>query len=382
MRTVYVTLGGYSRRWLPPGALGENADVGGGNVYKSTDAGQTFRDISGDLPDIPANWTVVRNGQLVVATNLGVYVSNGTDGGPYELLGSDLPLAPVFTLELKPKAAASEPDTLIAATQGRGVYRYEFSDPVKQPGPGRPGPGDPPGSGPGPGPGGTTGGAPSSGLSAFQACVASRTLRSASATATGTRGLRIAFSRTVRRPVQVDVFQQSIGRRVVGERLVARFADAAERFRWNGRANRPGRSVRDGTYMVRYRMATPGGTLDTRRIVLLRRDGRFRPRPGHFGRESCRILRTFKLERPVFGGANRKSLGIAYRLAVPGRVTVTIRRGDEAVRRYRARDRAPDRTYRLRLTARQLRRRGDYRVTVRVISGEQRQTRTLTSRRL
>ena len=48
--------------------LGEDADLGGGNVYKSTDAGEHFTDISGDLPDIPANFTLVRNGQLIVAT--------------------------------------------------------------------------------------------------------------------------------------------------------------------------------------------------------------------------------------------------------------------------------------------------------------------------
>ena len=130
-RIVYVTLGGYSRRWLRPGVLGEDADLGGGNVYKSTDAGETFRDISGNLPDIPANWTLVRNGQLLVATNIGVFVSSDTNGGRYETLGSGLPAAPVFTLELKPKASASEPDTMIAATQGRGVYRYEFKDPAK-----------------------------------------------------------------------------------------------------------------------------------------------------------------------------------------------------------------------------------------------------------
>jgi hypothetical protein len=37
----------------------------------------------------------------------------------------------VYSLELKPKAAADEPDTLVAATQGRGVYRYVFADPAK-----------------------------------------------------------------------------------------------------------------------------------------------------------------------------------------------------------------------------------------------------------
>ena len=131
-RTVYVTLGGYSRRWLPVGAVGESTrDVGTGHVFRSTDAGETFTDISGDLPDVPANFSLVRNGQLVVATDVGVFQAAGTSGGTYELLGSGLPTAPVYSLELKPKATAGEPDTLIAATQGRGVYRYEFADPAK-----------------------------------------------------------------------------------------------------------------------------------------------------------------------------------------------------------------------------------------------------------
>ena len=103
-RTVYVTLAGYSRRWLRPGALGpdEGADVGDGHVFKSTDAGDTFTDISGNLPDIPADFTLVRNGQLVVATDLGVFISAGTSGGTYEPLGTGLPAVPVFSLELKP----------------------------------------------------------------------------------------------------------------------------------------------------------------------------------------------------------------------------------------------------------------------------------------
>ena len=82
-RTVYVTLAGYSRRWLRPGTLGpdEGADVGDGHVFKSTDAGDTFTDISGTLLDIPADFSLVRNGQLVVATDLGVFISAGTSGG-------------------------------------------------------------------------------------------------------------------------------------------------------------------------------------------------------------------------------------------------------------------------------------------------------------
>jgi hypothetical protein len=135
--TVYVTLGGYSRRWLRVGVLGENPDPGKGHVFKSVDAGNTFTDISGDLPDTPAESTVSRNGQLVVATDVGVFISDGTGGGHYELLGGGLPAAPVLTVVLKPKASPTEPDTLVAATHGRGVYLYQFlpanKPPVKLP---------------------------------------------------------------------------------------------------------------------------------------------------------------------------------------------------------------------------------------------------------
>ena len=144
-RTVYVTLGGYSRRWLPVGALGENtANVGAGHVFRSTDAGANFTDVSGNLPDTPAEWTVVRDAQLIVGTDVGVFIAAGTGGGTYDTLGKGLPTAPVYTLELKP----GDPNTLIAATQGRGVYRYTFTGAPQKNLPRRPG-----GAAPPPGPG-------------------------------------------------------------------------------------------------------------------------------------------------------------------------------------------------------------------------------------
>ncbi len=124
VRTVYVTLGGYGRRWAPPGALGEDTSrVGEGHVFKSTDGGESFVNISGNLPDIPANWTLVRNGQLLVATDIGVFSSSDTAGGTYSVLGKDLPASPVLKIRLQP----GDPDNLIAVTYGRGVYAYRFS---------------------------------------------------------------------------------------------------------------------------------------------------------------------------------------------------------------------------------------------------------------
>ena len=118
-RTVYVTLGGYGRRWIPPGSLGDStAKVGDGHVFKSTDAGRTFKDISGNLPDIGADDAFVFNGSLVVATDLGVYIGD-TNGKRYQVLGKGLPAAPVFRLNRSPRS----PRELVAASYGRGAYR-------------------------------------------------------------------------------------------------------------------------------------------------------------------------------------------------------------------------------------------------------------------
>ncbi|MEO8687558.1 MAG: PPC domain-containing protein [Solirubrobacteraceae bacterium] len=360
-RTVYVTLGGYSRRWLPVGALGENtANAGSGHVFKSTDAGAHFADISGNLPDAPAEWTVVRDGPLIVGTDVGVFIAPGTGGGTYDTLGKGLPTAPVYTLELKP----GDPNTLIAATQGRGVYRYSFAAAPQKNLPRNPG-------------GGVAAGDAGSGP---VACTASRGFRSASAARAG-RGVRFAFSRREANPVTVDVFQQSRGRRVTGERLVARFIKRAHSFRWNGRGNR-GRRVKDGIYFVRYQMRFASKRLrDFRRITLQRKGGRWTTRQQFYKAASCGLLSSYKLTRPVFGGTGRRPLGIAYRLSRPGKVTVEVFKGTKRVRRFATRSRRASRTYRNTIRSRG-RARGDYRVRVTVRSGTARLTSILVSRRL
>jgi hypothetical protein len=118
-RTIYVTLGGYGRKWIPPGSLGDSVSrIGRGHVYKSTDAGATFHDISGNLPDIGAEDAIVFNGGLVVATDLGVYIGD-VNGRHFQVLGKGLPNAPVFRINRSPR----NPRELIAASYGRGAYR-------------------------------------------------------------------------------------------------------------------------------------------------------------------------------------------------------------------------------------------------------------------
>jgi hypothetical protein len=125
-KTVYVTLGASAARYFAPiGSLGEDASsAAGGHVYKSTDAGETFKDISGNLPKVQATWPLVRNGQLIVATAIGVYASRGTNGGSYAPLGKNLPAVAVYQISLKP----GDSNTLVASTYGRGVYTYKFAN--------------------------------------------------------------------------------------------------------------------------------------------------------------------------------------------------------------------------------------------------------------
>ena len=140
-KVVYVTLGGYSRRWTPPGTI-DNARETGGHLYKSVDAGEHFVDISGNLPDAPANWVSTRGSQLLVATDIGVFASRATQpcgtrhGGQcaFEVLGKGLPAAPVNSMQVAPW----DPNLLTIASFGRGSYTYRFGPAPKQAAPPKP----------------------------------------------------------------------------------------------------------------------------------------------------------------------------------------------------------------------------------------------------
>lgn len=148
LETFYVTLGGYSRSWVPPGTGGEhNENLGTGHVYKSTDAGATFVDISANLPDVPATWVEPRGNQLLVGTDVGALISRNADGGAWAVLApGQLPPTPVTSIQLKP----DDPNVALLGLYGRGLWTYEFSadapdvppppDPAPVIGPPAPGP--------------------------------------------------------------------------------------------------------------------------------------------------------------------------------------------------------------------------------------------------
>jgi hypothetical protein len=215
---------------------------------------------------------------------------------------------------------------------------------------------------------------------AAPACRAGGGFRSASARGAGRR-VALAFQRRVRRPVTVDVFQQSAGRRVLGERLIARFTNRSRGFTWNGRANRRGRRVTDGYYVVRYRTAGADGTEDVRRVALRRSRGRWTTRPAYYRPDSCGLVRSFKLTRPVFGGRNNQEVIASFRLARSARASLEVLRGSRVIRRLATQERRGGLTHRLRVDSERLAI-GDLRFRLTVRDGSRTRTTTLTARRI
>ena len=74
-RTTPTASGGRSAR-----STTRTRSQGPGHVFRSTDAGETFTDVSGNLPDVPARSIEVNRGQLLVGTDVGMFLSNNADG--------------------------------------------------------------------------------------------------------------------------------------------------------------------------------------------------------------------------------------------------------------------------------------------------------------
>jgi photosystem II stability/assembly factor-like uncharacterized protein len=346
-RTVYVTLGGYGRKWAPPGAVKDDTSkVGTGHVFKSTDAGENFTDITGDLPDVPANWVIVRGGQLIVGTDIGVFASSDTDGSSWAVLGNGLPNVPITHLVLKP----GDPNTLVAATYGRGVYLYHFDSP-------------PP----------TT--TPAGGVQGSRAaCTAGAGFAHFTARVAG-HGLRIRALPRQKGSVRVSVYRYSVARRGKSRTRVAGFADP------KGAISLKPRGLRDGWYAVQATSRVAGTAAVVRSDTFHRVQGRFKRRADFYGRGSCGDLRAFHLSSPVFGGASKRSLLATYRVGRAGSVSVVLFRGRKVIRRFRTVPALPGRTYRLRISPRHLGA-STYTVRVKLARHGGAVSRSLVSRRL
>jgi hypothetical protein len=108
-KTAYVGFSGFSRKWT------EGPGAGYGHLWRTADGGVTWSDISGNLPDIPVNSIVLRNGKIVLGTDLGTVIS-GNGGATWSRLGGNLPVSTVMSLKVGPDGL------LYAATHGRGIW--------------------------------------------------------------------------------------------------------------------------------------------------------------------------------------------------------------------------------------------------------------------
>jgi photosystem II stability/assembly factor-like uncharacterized protein len=213
---IYVTLSGY------------NQDDFAAHVYRSTNAGDTWTAIDGNLPDVPANDLLVDpldGNRLYLATDIGVFTTRDL-GVTWYPLGVGLPLVPVADLSLH---AASR--TLVAATHGRSQWKLDLTQlPVAV--------GEPPPPsrialrGPAPNP---------------------------------SRG-EVRFTMDVSRPGHVTAtIYDAFGRRVI-TLLEGHGAAGRETIAWDGRDGR-GSRVRAGAYFLR--VAHEDGATITRRLVRL-----------------------------------------------------------------------------------------------------------------
>jgi uncharacterized protein (TIGR03437 family) len=90
-----------------------------GHVFLTQDGGNNWTDISGNLPDLPANDLVIDPdlaGTLYLATDMGVFWTNDT-GKVWSPFGAGLPNAAVLSLAFQEASR-----TLRAATHGRSVW--------------------------------------------------------------------------------------------------------------------------------------------------------------------------------------------------------------------------------------------------------------------
>jgi hypothetical protein len=96
------------------------------------------------------------------------------------------------------------------------------------------------------------------------------------------------------------------------------------------------------------------------------------------------LLSSFKLNRPVFGGKKRNKLVVSYRLREAGRTIVSLYRGKKKVKRLAIGNRRANRTYKINISPKKLRKGATYtvRMFVRSADGKRTQSVRLSAKRL
>lgn len=109
---VYATFNGL--KWRDPQP----------HVFRSTNKGTTWSDISSNLPDAPVNAFAVdpvEPSRLYLGNDVGMYVSFNS-GQSWWVLGESLPVLPIGDIEIHPTTRE-----LVAGTYGRSMYKIDLN---------------------------------------------------------------------------------------------------------------------------------------------------------------------------------------------------------------------------------------------------------------
>jgi len=109
---VYISVGSYSRRWIP--------DAGVGHVFESTNGGTSWSDLTGNLPDAPVFKLALAGNKLVVGTEVGTFIA-GASGLHWSRLGTGLPNVTVWDVTVAPDGR------VVAGTHGRGDWQIKLN---------------------------------------------------------------------------------------------------------------------------------------------------------------------------------------------------------------------------------------------------------------
>lgn len=95
------------------------------HVFKTVNAGQSWQNISANLPQAPVNAFAIdplKTSVLYLGSDVGAFVS--TNGGiSWSVLGEGLPIVPVYDMKIHPKE-----HFLIAGTHGRSAYKINLDN--------------------------------------------------------------------------------------------------------------------------------------------------------------------------------------------------------------------------------------------------------------
>lgn len=95
------------------------------HVFKTTNSGTTWTDISSNLPGAPVNDIIIdpnsKDSTFYIATDVGVYYTKSA-GASWMVLGDSLPNVPVCDLTLH-----NPTRTLLAGTYGRSMYKLDLN---------------------------------------------------------------------------------------------------------------------------------------------------------------------------------------------------------------------------------------------------------------